>query len=306
MKKILVILATCAIFILSACGGSAPATTTAPPETMKETTASEETATEEVLMLPYELGFCFFEVPSTWEAEVESSESMYFYRDDAAILVVCASTQEDFSMKFHRDDFIDKGGFSHTGEKEITVNGEKLYYYGGTIAVEEENCDAIQVIGSNNSGYIQFAYAIPESSVNNYNADFEKVFKSIELKEIEETTEATTAFKETATDVVQSTEAEKDSTLGERNALQKAKDYLAFMPFSYTGLIDQLEYEGYTIDEATYGADNCGADWMEQAALKAQDYIDYTAFSRQGLIDQLLYEGFTEEEALYGVESVGF
>lgn len=70
-------------------------------------------------------------------------------------------------------------------------------------------------------------------------------------------------------------------------------------------MIGQLEYEGFTTEQATYGADNCGADWMEQAALSAQNYLDFTEFSRQGLIDQLLYEGFTQEQAEYGVTQAG-
>ena len=85
--------------------------------------------------------------------------------------------------------------------------------------------------------------------------------------------------------------------MGERNALKKAQDYLDFTAFSYTGLIDQLEFEGYTYQEALYGVDNCGADWNEQAAKKAAQYLEFMAFSRQGLIEQLEYEGFTHEQA---------
>ncbi len=98
----------------------------------------------------------------------------------------------------------------------------------------------------------------------------------------------------------------KEPTLGERNALAKANDYLDFSAFSYTGLIDQLEYEGFTKEEATYGADNCGADWNEQAAKKAQQYMDYSSFSKSRLIDQLEYEGFTAEQAQYGAAAVGY
>lgn len=47
------------------------------------------------------------------------------------------------------------------------------------------------------------------------------------------------------------------ATMGERNALLSAHSYLSFTVFSYTGLIDQLEFEGYTTSEATYAADNC-------------------------------------------------
>ena len=94
--------------------------------------------------------------------------------------------------------------------------------------------------------------------------------------------------------------------MGERNALAKAKSYLDFTAFSYTGLIDQLEYEGFSTEEATYGADNCGADWNEQAAKKATSYLEFTSFSRRGLIAHLLYDGFTQEQAEYGVTQNGY
>ena len=97
-----------------------------------------------------------------------------------------------------------------------------------------------------------------------------------------------------------------EPTLGEQNALEKAHSYLDFTAFSYEGLIDQLEYEGYTHSEAVYGAANCGADWYEQAYQKALDYLDFTAFSRSGLIEQLEYEGFTTSEAEYAADMVGY
>lgn len=95
-------------------------------------------------------------------------------------------------------------------------------------------------------------------------------------------------------------------TIGQKNALRKAKDYLAYSFFSYTGLIAQLEYEQFSTEDATYAVDNCGANWNEQAAKKAQQYLDYSSFSREGLIDQLEYEGFTPEQAEYGVTAVGY
>lgn len=96
------------------------------------------------------------------------------------------------------------------------------------------------------------------------------------------------------------------ATIGEKNALDTALSYLSIMPFSYSGLIEQLEYEGYTYQEAVYGVDNCGADWNEQAALQAQSYLDIMPFSREGLIEQLEFEGFTKEQAEYGVQDVGY
>lgn len=95
-------------------------------------------------------------------------------------------------------------------------------------------------------------------------------------------------------------------TTGERNAVQKAKEYLRVMAFSYSGLIEQLKYEGYTDAEATYGVNHCGADWNEQAAKKAKEYLNVMPFSRDGLIEQLEYEGFTYEQAVYGVSQNGY
>ena len=95
------------------------------------------------------------------------------------------------------------------------------------------------------------------------------------------------------------------ATSGEQRAVQRARSYLDTMAFSREGLIDQLEYEGFSHSEAIYGADNAGADWNEQAALKAKEYLGTMAFSRAGLIDQLEYEGFTSDQAEYGVSRCG-
>lgn len=95
-------------------------------------------------------------------------------------------------------------------------------------------------------------------------------------------------------------------TMGQKNALKQAYNYLDFSAFSRSGLIDQLEFEGYSTDEATFAVDNCGADWNEQAAKKAEAYLEFSSFSRSGLIDQLEFEGFTTEQAEYGVTAVGY
>lgn len=86
------------------------------------------------------------------------------------------------------------------------------------------------------------------------------------------------------------------------NALESARSYLNFSNFSRSGLIAQLEYEGYSSSAAIYAVDAVGADWFEQAVGSAASYLEYSSFSRSGLLDQLLYEGFTQAEAEYGVE----
>lgn len=111
---------------------------------------------------------------------------------------------------------------------------------------------------------------------------------------------------ETQTSNAHPNDNKSTATLGEINALRAAKNYLNTMPFSYSGLIEQLEFEGYTTSEATYAANNCGANWNEQAAKAAKNYLRLMPFSREELIDQLEFEGYTHSQAVYGAEAVGY
>ena len=91
----------------------------------------------------------------------------------------------------------------------------------------------------------------------------------------------------------------------DRSAPDAAKSYLDSAAFSRDGLIDMLEFEGFSHDEAVSAVDGLGADWNEQALECAKSYLEYIAFSESGLIDQLEFEGFTSEEAAYGVSKCG-
>ncbi len=94
-------------------------------------------------------------------------------------------------------------------------------------------------------------------------------------------------------------------TAGQSNARKSAKQYLDISPFSRLGLIDQLLYEKYTLEDATYGVDIANTDWNAQAGKSAIAYLEISAFSRQGLIDQLLYEKYTQSQAEYGTTKAG-
>jgi hypothetical protein len=93
--------------------------------------------------------------------------------------------------------------------------------------------------------------------------------------------------------------------VAQRNAVEKAESYLDYTAFSRTGLITQLEFEGFTKADATYAVDHITVDWTEQADKKAQSYMDYSSFSRSGLIKQLQFEGFTAAQAAHGASAVG-
>lgn len=48
------------------------------------------------------------------------------------------------------------------------------------------------------------------------------------------------------------------SPMSQQNAVRKAKSYLDYTAFSHSGLIDQLEYDGFTPTQAAYGAAGAG------------------------------------------------
>lgn len=94
--------------------------------------------------------------------------------------------------------------------------------------------------------------------------------------------------------------AEPEVSREHQNAVRSANQYLNYTSFSRQGLIEQLQFENYSLESAQYAVDNVDADWNEQAVKKAGEYLNYTSFSRQGLVDQLIFEGFTAEQAEFG------
>ena len=97
---------------------------------------------------------------------------------------------------------------------------------------------------------------------------------------------------------------EDTETKEQEQAVKKAESYLEFSSFSRSGLIGQLEFEGFTKVDATYAVDKLNVNWKEQAVKSGESYLEFSSFSRSGLIDQLEYEGFTNEEATYGVDQI--
>jgi colicin import membrane protein len=90
-----------------------------------------------------------------------------------------------------------------------------------------------------------------------------------------------------------------------QNAIEAAENYLRVAPFSESGLIDQLAYEGYSNSDARAAVGSLRVDWNEQAANAAQNYLDLMPFSRSELIDQLEFEGYTSSQAAYGASRAG-
>ena len=180
-------------------------------------------------------------------------------------------------------------GFAASGSQSITAtyNNIKLYVNQKLITPKDAAGNTVEPFIYNGTTYL------PVRAVANalgQDVSWDNSTKSVYIGTQPSTTAPTT----------------DSMTTGEKNALAKAKSYLDTMAFSYTGLIKQLEFEKFSNSEATYAADNCGADGNEQAAKKAKSYMNTMSFSRDGLIKQLEFEGFTKAQAEYGATAVGY
>jgi colicin import membrane protein len=96
-----------------------------------------------------------------------------------------------------------------------------------------------------------------------------------------------------------------ESALSQANAVRAAKQYIHTMPFSRTGLINQLKFDGYSRKDATFAVDHVRANWNTEAVLAAKQYLKTMPFSRSSLIGQLVFDGFTKAQATYGVKKSG-
>ena len=80
-----------------------------------------------------------------------------------------------------------------------------------------------------------------------------------------------------------------------------AARYLAVIPMSRADLISQLEFEGFTSEQARDAVDTCGADWMANALAAARG--ESPDLSDEELREVLEYDEFTEEEIQYALEN---
>ncbi len=179
------------------------------------------------------------------------------------------------------------------------------------IGLDEEITYCFNETDDNDNQYFKVWWGLNKVDVYLKDNAIDKILDNDEIlyqngKVVQPTTVKPTE-KVTKRPVEKNTEKPTDAmTVSQRNALKSADSYLKYTSFSYTGLIEQLEYEKYSHEDAVYAADHCGANWNEQAVKKAKSYLEYSSFSRDGLIEQLEYEGFTHEQAVYGVEQNGF
>ncbi len=314
---------------------AATSTTTA-RATMNLSTTTEPAAPVENLSESdnfdyYEMAGISYQIPASWKVVHTDKDSPNYQK--------YRSEDFSFSIQYYEDFYVD---ISQT-ESEIMsylqpkfesakvvdlwfydVAGKKCFFFVlSEIADPSDLTIKLACQGKNGIVYFNIFEYSDKDSAEKQICDFAKhISGNVDFYKSEktETTTTTTAKKEKKTTTKKTTTAktttkpkttttEQTTTtaadVGSWNAVRAANSYLSFMAFSRSGLIKQLEYEGYSHADAEYAADNCGADWTKQAVLKGKEYIDTQAFSRSGLIKQLEYEGFSQNDAVSAVDSLG-
>lgn len=284
----------------------------------------------------YELDNVQFHVPNYFKiTDKDDVNPVVFIADNSDFTVMGLTwvneELNDSSIDEYTDSFLETDAFKYLPkdyeiEEKSFKNEQGNYQYyklisnSGHVILDNQsiyaNVNLYFISNNKHNGYGVLSYVQYDGLEYNYYNDILDIVENVSITdEKEETTSNTTnsTSDSSTTTTTPNTDSSTSSnastpspTTGEKNALRTAREYLSISAFSYTGLIHQLEYEGYLTEEAIYAADNCNANWNEQAAKSAKEYLDISSFSRQGLIDQLIYEGYTQEQAEYGVTQNGY
>ncbi len=320
-----------AMLALSMCTGC-----TSYKERVKANNQTEEITdreSDDLKAKSFEIGDFTIYLPEYFQNVVSTKEGLSFRADEGyPILTITLMDMElnseaaDAFMDAlkDRDDFMEDTDTSY-GIRTLKRAGRTVYYSEttGNLTLNDDDSDNdtstpskcfIYLLSNNNkTSFISMILIQPNEGLKyDYENEFDNIVDNVVIndkKEEEEqsnTNSTTSSSSSTTTPSTSSNASTPSPTTGEKNALRSAREYLNFSAFSYTGLIKQLEYEGYSTEEATYAADNCNANWNEQAAKSAKEYLDMSSFSRQELINQLIYEGYTQEQAEYGVTQNGY
>ena len=334
MKKAIA-LATAGVLALTLVGCSSSADTSQDQVSSSQTsssqsaTSTQSASSSDALQLDKTLKIngLTLKYPSSWN-QVEGNKSGYAYIYPECGGVIAITTGDptntplgngtpDSVATSNLDDYFEgianSGNGYNVGSYERVDKGDSV----SAVAPVSLTTDGISYSGKIFVSMLQkeiigvFA-AVPDDADAQYKNTIDAIIDEITTENIASESSASTSSQSTQPQQTQPQQqatpqqsTESTQTISQKNALKKAGQYLDYSHFSHSGLVGQLEFEGFSTEDATWAADNCGADWNAQAAGKAQDYLDYSAFSRQGLIDQLLFEGFTQEQAEFGVNAVG-
>ena len=255
-----------------------------------------------------------YQIPVEWEEGSNSNEMNQYYYSTTSMIMVNA-------------------GSSTTGKTELSEADRSLY-----LKVLEQSFDKFEVldqdtyivgpytgfsfkanISTNGTDTLMYAIVFDNGekmkamTINSYDGADDSailddiassiVFPGVETTSTEQKSTGTTTESKKSTGGPYGTDSIEE--FNKDTALERAKFHTKYNSYSEKGLVKMLVFEGFSDEDAEYGAHNCGADWNEECAEDAQKYLNYKSFTRDELYQQLKYEGYTESEILYGLAEVG-
>lgn len=325
MRKTMTAAALAAALVLAGCGVQPSIDASGTGQ------AAREYEEDMDLTITHSLGSFLFSIPKSWEELSDphaepTPESPYEKRPSVGgVMQVSAEWDVDFEGDGEEEvdsaieRLADRGTKTTSDVEKDTLSSAVTY----TVDIEREQngepCKGFAEFILSGHEMYTFLICVPEADYDaGYDEVLEKVRDSLAVDESSEPlgaededtaeTSAPTAGKQNDQEPEGSQTEEPGATsmtVSQANALRSARSYISIMDFSHSGLVDQLEYEGFSTEDATFAADNCGADWNAEALGSAMSYIDVMDFSYSGLIEQLEYEGFTAEQAKYGADNCG-
>ena len=302
MKKILLSMLLSLALIFSAVGLATIHTAAASDQEVKEYTFANMT----------------YEIPVDWKEKGNNTElNHYYYSDTSMIMVnngsttsgktVLNETDQDIYLKaleqsFDKFEVIEKNTYTvgpYTGfsfKANMTTNSTDSLMY----AIVFDNAKQLR------------AFTINSFNGADDSAILDDVAASVKFDDSEstntETTETQTKGSSGGTTENKANGSGGTNEITEFNqetAVERAKFHTKYNSYSQKGLVKMLVFEGFSDEDAEYGAANCGADWNKEAMEDAESYLNYKSYTRQELYDQLKYEGYTEGQILYALAKVG-
>ena len=291
MKKLLLSMLLSLVLVFSAAGLAAIHSAAASDQEVKEYTFANMT----------------YEIPVDWKEIGNNTElNHYYYSDTSMIMVnngsstsgktVLNETDQEVYLKaleqsFEKFELIEKNTYSvgpYTGfsfKANITTNSNDSLMY----AIVFDNAKQLR------------AFTINSFNGADDSAILDDVAASVKFDDSEAANTETAATQAKGN----SSGTNEIKEFNQETAVERAKFHTKYNSYSQKGLVKMLVYEGFSDEDAEYGAANCGADWNKEAVEDAESYLNYKSYTRQELYDQLKYEGYTEGQILYALAKAG-
>lgn len=292
--------------------------TTTEETTVEETTTKKDIDSSIHYTTTFETRGANYLINDGWNNEkgneTETSIIEYFYDDSEKLVLMYKHDYIGFDADSPEDNwesFIKGLEEGELFEKIVELDDEKYnnvnykVFHGKTIS--KYDSEFILYLIVRNESIYNFSFLANDEVKESVKIILDSVEFTDFIPEIEEETttvqtteKTTTATTTTATTTPTTTTARVSRE--ERNALQSAEGYIAFMAFSESGLAKQLEFEGYPQNAIDYAISNITVDYNEMALQCAEGYLDFMAMSDSQLYDQLIFEGYTPEQAQYAID----